>query len=131
MRYSRSNREIRNAFTLLEVVVGLALMASVLVASLLSFSAHRKQIRAADARIAAVTVADDLLQQFSVRPEGLPRFGRGPIPGYPNWIWQSVVVGNAAPVQVPMHVIRFSIMEVGRDSELEELVWVNVMEAAK
>ena len=35
-------------FTLVEVVIGLSLMASVVVASLLAFSGHRKQIRQAN-----------------------------------------------------------------------------------
>ena len=131
MRYSRFDGTPRCAFTLLEVVVGLALMATVLVASLISFTSHRKQLRTADLRIAAAAIADDLLEQFTTRPEGMPRFGRGPIAGRANWIWQSVVVGNTAPVDVPMYVIRFSIMEVGDNGELKELVWANVMEAAK
>ena len=127
MLFSRSNHR---GFTLVEVVVGLSLMASVLVGSLLAFSAHRRQLRMADARIAAAATADQLLEQFTTRPEGLPRFGRGPIAGHPTWIWQSVVVGATSPMQVPMNVIRFSIFEVASDGSLNELVWANVMEKA-
>ena len=128
MRYSQS----RNAgFTLIEVVVGLALMASVLVASLLSFSAHRRQLRTADARIAAVAVADELLEFLSSAPEGLPKSGRGRIPGRANWIWQTNIVGMTTPIWVPMEVVRFRIIEFSGDGSTHTLVSINVMEAVQ
>ncbi len=128
MRYSHSSKV---GFTLIEVVVGLALMASVLVASLLSFSAHRRQLRTADARIAAVAVADELLEFLSSGPDGLPTSGRGRIPGRANWIWQTNVVGMTTPMLVPMQVVRFRIIEFRGDGSPQTLVSVHVMETAQ
>ncbi len=119
---------VRPGFTLLEVVVGLALMASVLVASLLSFSAHRKQLRAADARMAAVAVADDLLEMLRARPDGFPKSSRGPIAGRPTWLWQTNVVGLVTPMQVPMEVIQLSIIDLASDRGGQPLVSVNLVE---
>ena len=95
----------RPAFTLLEVIVGLTLMATVLVGSLLSFSAHQKQRRFADAKIVAVTIADDLLNLLSASPEGIPANGRGLIAGKSDWFWRTSVVGAMAPANVPMRRI--------------------------
>lgn len=110
MQFCRCNT--KPAFTLLEVVVGLTLMASVLVASLLSFSAHQKQRRLADAKIVAVAIADELLGEMLLTREGIPVSGRGLIAGRPNWFWRTSLVGVAAPAQVPLRVVRLEIVEV-------------------
>lgn len=127
MLCSRCN-ERSTAFTLIEVIVGLTLMATVLVSSLLSFAAHQKQRRFADAKIAAVTVADDLLHVMSASPEGIPARGRGLIPGQRNWFWQTSVVGAMAPAQVPMRVIRFEIIEQSSQGSLRALVTVDLVQ---
>ena len=100
-----------DGFTLLEVVIGLTLMASVVVASLLAFSTHQKQRRLADAKIAAVTVADGLINELSSRFDGIPQSGRGVIPGHPNWFWQTRIIGTAIRAQVPLQIIEFQLLE--------------------
>ncbi len=119
----------KNAFTLLEVVVGLTLMASVLVGSLLSFSAHHQQRRIADAKITAVAVADQLLNELSGTREGIPTAGRGMIAGRPNWFWRTRVIGITAPAQIPMRVIRLEVVEMNNDGRLLPLATVEVVEA--
>lgn len=115
-------------FTLLEVVVGLTLMASVLVGSLLSFAAHRKQRRLADAKIAAVMFADDLLNEFTASRDGVPPTARGMIAGRPGWFWRTSVVGTAAPAQIPLRVIRLEVIEVVDDGSVRPLATVEVVE---
>jgi type II secretory pathway pseudopilin PulG len=116
------------AFTLLEVVVGLTLMASVLVGSLLSFSAHYQQRRIADAKIAAVTVADQLLDELSGTREGIPAIGRGMIAGRPNWFWRTNVIGTAAPAEIPIRVIRLQVVEVNNEGRMLPLATVDLVE---
>jgi prepilin-type N-terminal cleavage/methylation domain-containing protein len=118
----------QSGFTLLEVVVALTLMASVLVGSLLSFSAHQKQRRLADAKIAAVAIADDLLNQFSGIREGIPVPSRGAVAARTNWFWRTSVVGMTAPAQVPLRVIRLEIVEVTVAGLLQPLATVDVVE---
>ncbi|MGI9470653.1 MAG: type IV pilus modification PilV family protein [Rubripirellula sp.] len=113
MTFSPSRRSA--GFTLLEVVIGLTLMASVVVASLLAFTAHRKQRRLADAKIAAVAIADDLLNQLSARRNGIPVAERGVIQGRPNWFWQTQTVGTMIRAQVPLRVIEFQVIEVSEN----------------
>ena len=116
------------AFTLLEVVVGLTLMASVLVGSLLAFSAHQKQQRHADAKLAAVALADELMNQFTSSRDGIPLFERVSIPGKPTWFWRTSVVGTTAPARVPMKVIRLEIAERTDEGSLRPLATVDVVE---
>ena len=127
MRFYLSDR--RGAFTLLEVVVGLALMASVLVGSLLSFSAHHQQRRTAEAKIAAVDVADQILNEMSESRAGIPLTGRGLITGKPNWFWRTSIAGVANPAQTPLRVIRFQVIEVNRNGRMQPLMSVDVVEA--
>ncbi len=136
MRYSPCNKRgqdsfsvsDRPGFTLLEVVVGLALMASVLVGSLLSFSAHRKQLRSADAKIAAVAIADDLLDRLSGSREGIPSSQRGQIAGHPGWFWQTRIVGVTAPAGIPLKVVRLEVIEITQGRSQRVLSTVDVVE---
>jgi prepilin-type N-terminal cleavage/methylation domain-containing protein len=135
MRFSPCSRFVppranRKAFTLVEVVVGLALMASVLVGALISFSAHRRQLRAADSKLEAVSVADDLLGRMSGSRDGVPRSGRGPISGRPGWFWQTRIVGIAAPAGIPLQVIRLEVIQVGADRTARVLTQVDIVESS-
>lgn len=114
-------------FTLVEVVAGLLLMASVLVSSLLAFSAHRQQSRTADAKLAAVRVAEDLLLDFTARQDGIPVGKRGRIAGTAGWFWRTTVVGTTAPVGVPLKVIRLQVIEVSGNRSVP-LATVDVLE---
>lgn len=98
-------------FTLIEVVVGLVIMASVLVTSLMAHRSHQRQLAGAKAKLTAVVLADDLLQQWSVVRSGIPLAGSGPILGKPNWFWQTQLVGIAAPAGAEVKVIRLEIAE--------------------
>ncbi len=124
----RSSR-CKSAFTLMEVVVGLVLMASVLVASLLAFSAHRKQLRNADAKIAAISIADELLYRLSESRDGIPLSATGPIANQPNWFWRTRPTGNIVATGVPVRVIRFEIVE-SNGQTIRVLTSVDVVEAA-
>jgi type II secretory pathway pseudopilin PulG len=118
----------RNAFTLLEVVVGLTLMASVLVGSMLSFSAHQIQLRHAEDTIVAVAVADQLLTQFTGSRDGIPAASAGRIAAHPNWLWQTRTVGTAAPATLPLRVIRLEIIDVAANGTRRVLSSVEVVE---
>ena len=117
----------RSAFTLVEVVAGLVLMATVLVSSLLAFSSHRRQARTAEMKLAAVAFADDLLNEFSSLDDGIPDSGRGLVAGR-NWIWRTRVVGIARPADVRLKVIRLEISEVAPGGSVRRLAAVEVLE---
>lgn len=123
------SRRLRgSAFTLLEVIVGLTLMATILVGSLLSFAAHQKQRRLADAKLTAVAVADDILNRMHAAPNGIPQNDRGMIVGKPNWFWQTSVVGSVSAAQVPMRVVRFQIIEQPNGQPLRALVTIDLVQ---
>ena len=73
---SPPNRETRRpAMTLVEVVGGLALLATLLVAALLAQGRYMRQAASADRRLQAVTAADALLTSWRLDPRSLPHSG--------------------------------------------------------
>ena len=127
-RCNRNCRRKRSAFSLIEVVAGLVIMAGVLVASLLGFSAHRRQLRHADNRIAAVSIADELLTTLSGQVDGFPTNSRGRIAGKSDWYWTTQLVATTAPMEVPMNVIRLSVVTVESSGKHRLLTSVDVVE---
>ncbi len=121
------SRDRRPAFTLVEVLVGVTLMATMLVGSLLAFAAHRKQQRFADQKLRAVALADSLLDQLSHRPGGIPSTGRGPVASSPGWYWQTSPVRAIAPSRIPLTVIRFEIVGRSPDGSAKSLVNVELV----
>lgn len=120
---------VRPGFTLLEVVVALALMGSVLVASLLAFSQHRKQLSMAEKRIQATIIADQLVSKLSSQRDGIPIGAQGIVAGKTNWVWQTSRVGTATLATVPLQVLRFQILEMGRTPT--QLVTVDLVQSVK
>lgn len=102
-----------SGFTLLEVIVALALMGSVLAGSLLAFSKHRKQLSMAQKRIEATMIADRLLQELAVQQGGVPINQRGPVIGKDDWYWQTTPAGTTSLATAEMRLVRFQILEVG------------------
>ena len=73
-------------------------------------------------------MADDLLEALRAHPDGFPKSSRGPIAGRSDWIWQTNIVGTVAPLQVPLQVIQFSIIDLAGDHRAQPLVSVNIVE---
>ncbi|WP_182866110.1 type II secretion system protein [Rhodopirellula sp. JC639] len=120
----------RRAFTLLELIVALALMGSLLVGSMLAFSRHRKQLSMADKQLEAARVADRLVHQFTAQQGGFPIAARGAVVGNSGWIWQTSPVGSTSLATVPMQVVRFQIMEIDGNSTTP-LVAVDLVKPAR
>ena len=76
--------------TLVEVVVGIALLAVLLVLILSSFRAHAAQVRAANLRMQAIRRADELLSTWTASG-GIPAVGESEqVPNSPEWTWRIV-----------------------------------------
>lgn len=116
-------------FTLLEVIVALALMATVLVSSILAFARHHEQLKSADQRLEAVRIADGIVSQMIATQDGVPLRGQGAVLGKANWYWRTETVGATQIANVPLLVVRFQIVAAG--AEPRELVSVNVVRAEK
>ena len=80
--------------TLIEAVVGTALLGSLLVGILMADSRQRRQTWRAERRIEACAIADELLDQWWPKRDPLPRSGGGPIDGHDGWTWRTRTAMN-------------------------------------
>ena len=107
---SRSTSK-RGAFTLLEVVVGLVLLATVLVASLLALGRHQRQVRMSADRYAAISIADRLLASWFDSAKAIPLLASAVIVERPGWLWRTEVVANRTVMGRNCTVVRLQIVD--------------------
>jgi prepilin-type N-terminal cleavage/methylation domain-containing protein len=106
----------RRGFTLIEVLAGLILMATIMSTAMVAFNRHRKQAMASQRLLVGAQMADATLEQLSQLNEGIPESSTGMVAGQPTWRWQTQLIGLAKPAGVDAAVIRFSIQqEDGRE----------------
>ena len=131
-----SNYHARNGLTLVEVVAGLALLATLLVTILLAFGAHAGQIRQAERRLEAIAVADELLREWSAAG-GIPEVGSHErLAEYDDLSWQIVsspippAVGNIFSQVSQISQVRLEIVRQTGTHETEVLTDVDLFVAS-
>lgn len=118
--------------TLVEVVVGIALLAMLLVLILSSFRVHASQIRSAKQRMEAIRRADSLLTVWSASG-GIPPVGeQEPIPERPGWSWRIVRgTGSDELYQIGASAIRLEIVDSQDQQEKLPLASVELLVPAE
>lgn len=90
MRYNSFAWSDRRGLTLVEVVAGIALLATLLVSTLAAFRAHATQVRAAKNRLAAIAIADQLLSEW-MTAGALPAIGQTEtVHQRAGWSWRII-----------------------------------------
>jgi hypothetical protein len=97
--------------TLVEVVGGLGLLATLLVALLMAKARFTRQAAAADRRLQAVAAADALLSGWHQNPRMLPRSGGGVVSGDAQFSWRTQRVANAPVNDMGAAVVRLEILD--------------------
>jgi prepilin-type N-terminal cleavage/methylation domain-containing protein len=105
----RFSRRSRRGLTLIEVVAGLALMATLLAATLTLKSRFARQRVAADQKRRATAAADALLTTWWTDPLHWPVRAAGRVPNDPDLSWQTRVVANAPVDAIGARVARLEI----------------------
>ena len=96
MQRIRVQRRTRTGITLTEVVVGLALLGSLLTIMLVGAGRLERQRSAADAKLEAVAALDRLISGFF--SNGFPTLpSDGVVPERDHWVWTMSRVNTAAP----------------------------------
>ena len=101
----------RRSFTLVEVVVGFVLLATVLVSLLLALARQRRNGEMARGRQAACLIADELLADWIESPTGIPLRGSGGVIGRPGWFWRTTVQANRQVIGIPATIVRLDVFE--------------------
>ena len=118
----------RGGFSLIEVVAGLVMMATVMAASLKAFADHQQRIRHANDRRRAVGLCDELLGELTTRRGGLPvaADGRWPASGMGGeaWRWRLQTIDAGLVWDVPTRTVRLQIFGGdGRELVHVDLLW--------
>jgi Tfp pilus assembly protein PilV len=118
----------RRATTLVEVLLGLVLLAALLVSILTARSHAARQTVLARAREDATRSADGLLTRWWADPATFPRSATGVMPGAPRFTWRTRVVDNPSARNLGASVVR---LEVSDPDAPEILVAVDVLLPSK
>ncbi len=116
---NKAHRKSRSGFTLLEVVVGLLLLATVLVASIMALGRHRRLVRLASDRDWAVLQADRLLRVWLESSGGVPISASARLVDRPDWIWRTSIVSNRVVFGQPLSIVRLEILQPANESHTQ------------
>lgn len=117
----------RPGLTLIEVVAGLALMGTLLTTLLLAHSAHARQVRAAQDKLAAVDALDGLLTRWEVAGTSAPRRDEGELPGHPELVWRTRPIRNRAAENLRSEVVVIEVFERNVASGADALCSVELL----
>jgi hypothetical protein len=120
----------RNAgLTLVEAMVGTAILGTVLVSVLIADGRLRKQASFSEDRIEACRIADELLAEWwptTEEPDRFPRQGSGELLDRPGWSWRTEIVPHETAEKLNAEVISLEIYSP-KFSESRPAVYVEVM----
>ena len=88
----------------------MALLGTLLVSILVASGRMRKQSHAADLRVEACRMADDLLATWWQDRKNFPRSGSGDVPERPGWRWRTRVVESREAWAVYGEVVALEIL---------------------
>ncbi|MEM6978706.1 MAG: type II secretion system protein [Planctomycetota bacterium] len=105
------------AFTLIEVIAALVLMAGLLVSCLTALSSYQVALANASQRSEAIKIADRLLTAWHASSDGLPSVVVGTLPAPSEWSYQTRWVKTQALCEVPVAVMRLEIFRTSTRSD--------------
>ena len=116
--------------TLVEVVIGLVLLATLVGGVLVAFGRHQRQVRLAEQRLQAARAADDLLATFYqggkrrlVAPsQGILQSAEGSL------IWRTSIARQALVDDLPVHVVRLELFAESESRAGQPLVQVELLQ---
>lgn len=116
----------RRGFTLLEVVVGTVLLASLVSGVVLATGAHQRKLLFARQKAIAIQAADELLSGWDQSRSGIPPRAVGVLADGAMQ-WQTQVLQSRLVCQIPVHVVRLTIHRNSGDGGAIQLCLVDVI----
>jgi hypothetical protein len=123
---SRRSRFSRCGVTLIEAVLGTAILGSLLVTILIGAGGLQAQMARADRRVDACRAADALLEQWWAKPEEFPRAASGKVQGRDGLSWRTRAVENPDARALKAEAVALEVFAPGQPGE-KPLVSVEVL----
>lgn len=121
----RARRRQALGLTLIEVIAGLALLGTLLVAILLAKGRYARQWTLANRRVEAATAADALLSRWWTDIESFPRDDSGRLDGHLRWRTSRQEVKAIEDLNVG--AVRLEILDTRRQDQKTALVSIEVV----
>lgn len=120
------------AFTLVEVLAGLALLGSLLATSMLVKARNTRQMALSNRRLVAVEATEKLLQSWWTK-KTLPLAGSGVLPGQADLTWRTTtrIQPQSAKNPFKMKITRLDIFDQRVLGEDEPIVWLELLSSAE
>ena len=118
------------AFTLVEVIAGIALLGTLLAGLMLGFSAHVRQYHAARLRIQAIEKLDRQLELWYADGGGLPIDSAGPLSSKPPLTWRTSTVRSPQAARLNAVIIRVEVRRPDRAESSPPVVAVELLHPA-
>lgn len=127
MYLKRSARHRGRGMTLVEVVAGLALLATVLAGLLVAKARLGRQVRVTESRRAAVGAADALLTAWWRDKPRFPRNAAGEVPGHADLLWRTQTVASAQAARLCGQVTRLDVFSAPLGANQTPLVTIELL----
>lgn len=129
MSYLKSSTSSHpRGLTLPEVLAGLTLLATLLVATILSYGAHIRQVRTAQQRLQAIELLDSMLVRWHEAGE-VPRGDEGVVEKVSGWRWRSFELPSEDLKRYRSNRIRVEIFDSTAGNESQPLAFVELLGA--
>ncbi len=102
--------------TLVEAVVGAALMGTLLTAVVLANARFTVQARSAEVRLEACRIADELLGNWFADENVFPKNTGGEIAAHPGWRWQTARSENKSATELDAEVVSLKVFAPGSEN---------------
>jgi len=120
----------RQAFTLIEIVVGLVLMGSLVASTLVALSSHQRSILLAKRKQQANQIAETLLTNWYELQADVPTRDQGLLQANGVWLWRTQPVGLQAICGLPVNIIRLEVLgQVGTKAQPQVLVAIELVQS--
>jgi hypothetical protein len=103
----------RRGTTLVEAVLGMALLGTLLVTMLVAGSRMTAQRGRVERRLEACQAADALLESWWTNRSALPRSASGDLPGRPGWTWRTTPVPSDGAKALEAEVLAVEVFAPG------------------
>lgn len=127
MTVSHCQKPIRIALTLLEVIVGMVLLAGVVVSLLIAAGEHERRLTLSRQRQDAIVVADQLLTAWSQRGAPIP-IEIGPVLGKPNWRYRTQLVRSEELLMTQQSVVALTVERMDANGRIQSLAYVELIQ---
>lgn len=104
---------LRRGSTLIEVLAGLVVLGTLLVAVSMARARFMRQWADADKRLEATRAADAMLAGWLATPSAtVPIDANGPLGGVPNYVWRTSLIRDPDATRINAYIVRMDVYDM-------------------